>query len=429
MTAGRLVSNLDAGERRALEVLNDYRLRVTAAADQCKALQQEVREAEAARHEAAAQVEAALDALERGRAEAAAKADQTQAWRDAKAERDKAEAVAAEAEKKAAASQAELGAKKKPYDEDPLFTYLWQRHFGTSQYTAGSLARSLDHMVAEFIGYADARPNYAALIEIPLRLQEHAAATRQAAQKPQAALAEIERQAMLAAGVDAKENTLTEARHKLAAIDDTAEKKKELLRKVDEARTALVAGNSDPAYEQALRTIADADAADSLANLYAEARRTPTTADESVIARIEEIDGKIARTDAEIAEFRRQALELSRRRSEMEQVRERFRRTGYDHPQSSFDNPGDLGNVLKGMLEGAVRSGVLWELLQRGHRSQPSRGSADFGLPEFPMPFPVPGGSATTGGAWRNPSSRGGWSPSGPELPRGNTDFETGGSF
>jgi hypothetical protein len=431
MTAGRLVSNLDAGERRALEILNDYRLRVAAAADQCKALQKEVSEAEAARHEASAGVEAALDVVDRGRAEAAAKANQTLAWRDAKAARDKAGAIAAEAEKKAAAAQAELGAKKKPYDEDPLFTYLWRRHFGTSQYTAGGFARNLDRVVAEFIGYANARPNYAALIEIPLRLKEHAAATRQAAQQPQSALADIERQAMLAAGVDGKEKTLAEARHKLAVIDDTVEKKQDLLRKVDAARAALVAGKSDPAYEEALRTIAAADAADSLANLYAEARRTPTTADESVVARIEEIDRKIANTDAEIAEFRRQALEVSRRRSEMEQVRERFRRTGYDHPQSTFNNSSDIGDVLKGILEGAVRSGVLWDLLQNGHRSRPNRGSADFGLPDFPMPFPVPGGSSndTTGDAWRNPSSRGGWSPRAPDPPRSDNDFSTGGSF
>ena len=42
MTAGRLVGNLDAGERRALQILDDYRLRVAAAAEQCEALQKEV---------------------------------------------------------------------------------------------------------------------------------------------------------------------------------------------------------------------------------------------------------------------------------------------------------------------------------------------------------------------------------------------------
>ncbi len=105
-------------------------------------------------------------------------------------------------------------------------------------------------------------------------------ATREAAAKPQALSREIERRAMLEAGVDAKERILAEARHKLAVIDDTVEQKREMLRKVDAARAALVAGDSDPVYNEALTTVAAADAEDSLANLYAEARRTPTGADE-----------------------------------------------------------------------------------------------------------------------------------------------------
>ena len=431
MAAGRLVGNLDAGERRALKILDDYRLRIAAASEQREGLQKEVTGAEAERHAAAAVVEAALDAVDRLRAEAEAKVQATEAWRGAKALRDKAEAVAAEAEKKAEASAAELGAKKKPYDEDPLFAYLWQRQFGTARFAGGNIARILDRMVAEFIGYDGSRPNYAALIEIPLRLKEHAIATREAAAKPQAALAEIERRVMFEAGVDAKERTLAEARHKLAGIDDTVEKKRDMLRKVDAARAALVAGDSDPAYNEALTTVAAADAEDSLANLYAEARRTPTGADESIVGRLEAIDGKIAKTETEIAGLRREALDLARRRSEMDEVREKFRRTGYDHPQSTFDNEGEIGGVLQNVLEGVVRSGVLWDLLRQGHRSRPSRGSADFGLPDFPLPFPIPGGgtSDARGGEWRDPSSRGGWSPEPPRSKPDDDEFSTGGSF
>src|SRR5262245_10182299 len=169
MAAGRLVGNLDAGERRAKQILDDYRLRIAAAVEQCNALQKEVTQAEAVRHAASAEVETALDVVEHDRAAAEASVKATQAWQDAKGARDRAEAIAAEAEKKAAASEAELGAKQKPYDEDPLFAYLWRRRFGTSQYTGGHIARMLDRMVAEFIAYDGARPNYAALIEIPQR--------------------------------------------------------------------------------------------------------------------------------------------------------------------------------------------------------------------------------------------------------------------
>src|SRR5262249_18407034 len=100
IAAGRLVNDLDAGERRARQILDDYRLRLTAAAEQCGTLQKEVMQAEAARHVASEEVETALEAVDHGRADAEAKVQGTQGWRDAKATRDKAEAIAAEAERK-----------------------------------------------------------------------------------------------------------------------------------------------------------------------------------------------------------------------------------------------------------------------------------------------------------------------------------------
>jgi chromosome segregation ATPase len=431
MMAGRLVDNLDAGERRALQILEDYRLRVAAVGAQRDKLQAEVARAEAERHTAAAAVESALDAVDRLRAEAEAKVEATEAWRTAKMERDQAEAIAAEAEKKAAASEAELGAKKKPYDDDPLFAYLWRHGFGTAKYTGGRLVRAVDRVVAHFISYDAIRPNYSALMEIPLRLREHATARREAVAERQAVLAEIARRALVEAGVEAKEKILVEARHNLAVLDDTAEKKRELLRKIDESRNALVAGDANPAYNEALTTIAAADAEDSLVNLYAEARRTPTDADEAIVAKLEAIATKMSQIETEIAKLRKQVVELSQRRSEMQEVRESFRRSGYDHPQITFDNDGNIGNVLGGILEGAVRSGVLWDMLRQGHRSLPTRTSSDFGMPGFPLPFPTPGSGAndTWGGGWRNPTSRGGWAPAPPERRSDSDDFTTGGSF
>lgn len=443
MAAGRLVGNLDAGERRATQILDDYRLRMAAATERREALLKEVASAEAERHAAATAVETALEAVEALRAQAEGKVQTTPDWRAAQAVRDQADAIASEAEKKADGSEAELGAKKKPYDDDPLFTYLWRRRFATAAYEAGNIARAMDRVVANFIGYSDARPNYAALIEIPLRLREHATAKRAAVAEPRAALADIERTAMVEAGVDAKEKVLAEARHRLAAIEDTVENKHGLLRKIDEARSALVAGGTDPAYNEALTTIAAADSKDDLATLYAEARRTPTSADESIVRGLEAIDAKIAATETEIADLRRTAQDLSRRRLEVEQVRDRFRTTGYDHPQTTFENEGAIGEALKSILEGTVRSGVLWDLLRRGYGSRPTRGRPDFGSPSFPFPFPTTGGTTTDndsmGGGWRNPSSRGGWSPD-TEPPEdrsrsddGNRsddgDFSTGGSF
>ena len=161
-------------------------------------------------------------------------------------------------------------------------------------------------------------------------------------------------------------------------------------------RKALVAGEANPAYNEALETIAAADSKDDLAALYAEARRTPTTADEAIVRGLEVIDAKIATAEAEIAGLRRTAQELSSRRLEVEQVRDRFRTTGYDHPQATFENNGAISDTLKDILEGVVRSGVLWDLLRKGYGSRPTRGGGTSALPVSRFPFPAPAARLAT---------------------------------
>ena len=424
--AGRLVNSLDAGERRAVQILDDYRLRIANTTERRDALFKEVASAQAARNAAAKLVEEALAAVESLRTEAEGKVQAVAAWQEAKATSDQASAVASEAEKKAANAEAELGAKRKPYDEDPLFIYLWQRGFGTSRYQSGNFVRVMDRVVADFIGFANVRPNYAALIEIPLRLREHATAQRAAAAERLAALSAIERRAMVEAGIEPKERALNEARHKLAAEDRTLEDKATLLRKTDEERTTLVSGGSNPTYEEALTTIASADAKDQIAALYLEARRTATPADDAIVRKVEAIDGQLGKTEAQLAELRSTAQDLAKRRVEIERVRDRFRGAGYDHPHGTFGNDRDIADALGRTMAGTIAGQILWQVLQGGYGTRAPTGRPDFGYPTSPFPFPIPGGGrdGPSGGEWRDPSSRGGWTPDGRD-----DDFTTGGSF
>ena len=426
MAAGRLVNSLDAGERRAVQILDDYRLRIANTTERRDALFKEVASAQAARNAAAKLVEEALAAVESLRTEAEGKVQAVAAWQEAKATSDQASAVASEAEKKAANAEAELGAKRKPYDEDPLFIYLWQRGFGTGRYQSGNFVRVMDRMVADFIGFANVRPNYAALIEIPLRLREHATAQRAAAAERLAALSAIERRAMVEAGIEPKERALNEARHKLAAEDRTLEDKATLLRKTDEERTTLVSGGSNPTYEEALTTIASADAKDQIDALYLEARRTATPADDAVVRKVEAIDGQLGKTEAQLAELRSTAQDLAKRRVEIERVRDRFRGAGYDHPHGTFGNDRDIADALGRTMAGTIAGQILWQVLQGGYGTRAPTGRPDFGYPTSPFPFPIPGGGrdGPSGGEWRDPSSRGGWTPDGRD-----DDFTTGGSF
>jgi len=436
MEAGRLVENLDAGERRAAQILNEYRGRMAAVADRRETLLKETTKAQADRDAAARQVEAALAAVETVRAAVEGKVKAEPAWQEAKVANDAADAVATEAEKKAALSEADLGAKRKPYDDDPLFIYLWRRGFGTGRYNGGNFSRFMDRMVADFIGFGDVRANYAALIEIPLRLREHATTKRAAASERLTAMSQIERRAMLDAGIEPKEQVLAGARQNLAAADKSVEEKQAGLRKVDEERRGLVSGDANPAYEEALATIALADSKDQLAALFQEARRTATGADDAIVRKIETIDAAVAKADTEVADLRRTAQDLARRRVEVEQVRDRFRGAGYDHPHANFPNGDAISDTLRQVLGGAAGA-VLWQVLQGGYTNRGPMGRPDFGYPTSPFPFPIPSGgsSGSTGGDWREPDTRGNWSAGesagGGDGGGGGDDdrFTTGGSY
>ena len=127
---------------------------------------------------------------------------------------------------------------------------------------------------------------------------------------------------------------------------------------------------------------------------------------------------QIPKADAEVAELRRTAQGLAKRRIEIERVRDRFRGAGYDHPHGTFGNDNAIADALGRMLAGSIGGQILWEILQGGYSTRGPVGRPDFGYPTSPFPFPIPGGgsSGPWGGEWRDPSSRGNWTADGNEA-------------
>ncbi|HZO12805.1 MAG TPA: hypothetical protein VFB62_06095, partial [Polyangiaceae bacterium] len=143
----------------------------------------------------------AVKALHELRSRVEAETVVSPSWATQRARIDGLRRVVEKAEAKAAQAEGDREAKRKPYDADPLFRYLWERRFGSNHYAAGALTRFADSSIARLIGYDEARANYTLLNEIPVRLREHLDHVRREVAAQEDKLKEIERAALVSTSI------------------------------------------------------------------------------------------------------------------------------------------------------------------------------------------------------------------------------------
>ena len=370
-----VVQQLDNAERRALELVKNRSGELKQQAETRTALFATVQSAEADRHKRAATLEQALAGLEAVKRAAEPKIRTSTAWKTQQERISTAIKVADEAEKKTVLSEKDREQKRKPYEADALFMYLWNAKFASAEYDAGFLTRFFDRMIARKVGYPDARANYSMLNEIPLRLREHAERCKLAIETEKQGLAKAEAVALAEIGAGDLVAKVDTARHALIEAEKTLSAKKLALEDF-EARTAAAA--ADPAYEQAVNILAEADSRQDIRDLYEEARQTRTKDDDRIISQIEKIDARLGKAEQETQTIRAEARDIARRRADIERERDNFRQRGYDNPYGGFGNSSVLGQILGGILQGAVQGSLRHPRhVDLRHRSRRRRRQVD----------------------------------------------------
>jgi hypothetical protein len=412
MARNEFVGELDAAERRAQQLIRRHEQALAGLAGKRDEAARALEAAQAARHKRAEDLETAVHELDRLTAEAGAKAHGAAGWTAQQEAAAKAKNIAEEADKKADLAEADRDEKKKPYEADPLFMYLWQRKFGTGEYASGFFVRFFDRKVAALVGYQGARPNYHMLNEIPKRLRAHADRAAAIAKEETDKLAAMESAALEAAGGAALTEKVAAARAELEAAERELAGKRAALAAIEKQREAALKEDGDGAFKEAVALLAEADSKLDLRTLQAEAMRTATTHDENLVARIRDIDAAIARADQEVAQIRAEARELAQRRVEIERVRDNSRRQGYDNPFGTFQNGSVIGDVIGGVLSGALRGAILDQVLREGYRERSHHWEPDFGNRGSGgggLNFPNWGGGSPGGGGSSSGSGTG-WS-------------------
>jgi hypothetical protein len=416
LAGGGVIDQLTAAERQARALLDQRSDAMKAIDAKLAELEPELARLAAERAALCKEVDNETETLEAAEQAALNALFETEDYKTRHAKAEEAEKVAHHAEQKMRFAEQDRVEKGKPYEDDPLFMYLWDRGFGTSKYKGGFIARYLDGWVARLIGFDKARANWAMLVEIPKRLKAHAETQRARADEEAKRLDDIEQAALESREPAEGRRRLSDARARLDALDARTSEMEAKRSGILEERAELNSG-ADKRTTEALDVIVSALKREDLRQLRQQAMRTPIPEDDTVVDRIGDIEAMIEAVKTAVTEQKGLQAEHRKRLAELERVRQDYRRQGSRNDAWDFRDAGMLTMLLTQVLGGALSGDVLTDQMNR-RRVPRQRGGFGGG---FPMPR-FPGGFGGGGGRMpRMPRTPGGG--------RGGGGFRTGGGF
>jgi hypothetical protein len=349
----------------------------------------------------------AVETLQRHLEESKKKLEQDQAYRLQKEKAIRAAEVTQRADEKASQSEADLASKGKPYQEDSIFMYLWQRRYLTPDYRANSIIRSLDGWVAQLIDFREARADYHMLNELPLRLREHADRAAEEAKRQQKALQALERQAAEKDGVGASQTALEKAEAQLQQVNDEVESYEKQYQELLEQKADFTAGKDEYTQKAVEVLVAELENEDTL-ELYRQAQATPRPEDDAIVLRLHKLQQEQQETNKRISDLNADRQQHRKALEELTKLGDKFRRSNYDTRFSSFPTNLGIGMLLGEILRGGRSSGSAWDRIGESQK---------WDFPDF-------GGSGGSGGG-----GFGGFGGFGSGGGFGGGGFRTGGGF
>ncbi|MEP7240897.1 MAG: hypothetical protein ABI697_08435 [Devosia sp.] len=269
-------------------------------------------------------------------------------------------AAAELASRKVAQAEASRERNGRPYRDDPLFMYLWEKGYGARTYRASALVGWLDGRIARLIGFEGARANFVALNDIPLRLRDHASQLQQQAQAAALEIAAVESEAVDTAGGGAAREGLREAVTGIDAIDHAVMQRED---QRDDAIKSIreLAQGSQPGYANAMRMFSGVIERGELRVLLAEARATPKGQDPTLVQQLDDIRRRARDEDEEVRGQRARLKTLASRRRDLEDLRAELKALGFDNPQSQFGDDDLVGDALNVFLRGEISIAGYWD--------------------------------------------------------------------
>lgn len=376
--SGELDSELNAADANVVEILQQRESAIDRLTADIESLNTEIERSDAEREQLLERCNEVSDQIVGIETKVQAELKFNQAYIDQFKAAQQAESVSQEAEQKVERAKADMAEKAKPYQDDALFMYLWERGFGTTDYKGGLFSRFMDSWVARVIKYEPARINYWNLQEIPKRLTEHADRVGDVADSQMMALQQLEQDALEQAGGPELEESLAALRQQLDDYDDIIEGKEAELNECLSSRAAFNSG-SDDYIQQSIARISSALEHQNLASIHRYVRQTHSPLDDKLVIELQNLEDSIASLQGDMTGVRKLHDNQISRLRELETVRQQFKNSRFDDVRSGFANESLISSVLTQFLQGVITGADVWGTIKRNQRYRNVGSSPDFG--------------------------------------------------
>lgn len=390
-----------------------------------------ISELEAERASQAAKTEAAILAYDEAAARTQEALQSDEAYLNALHALEEADRIAQKAEAKLAVAREDEAAKGAPYEDDPLFSYLWDRDYGTDDYRGWFLPRALDAWVAKLCNYHQYRLNYQRLKELPVRLEEHVARCHELANEAEAHVKKVESDRLAADGVTDLHAASMSSQSELEALDQAIEKAEELHLALTDQLARAATGETEP-FIKAKAMVATALSRERISDLRLVTAETTSPEDDRLVSRALMLIDQRQSLEASGNDTGDTLNKLKSELARLEKVRRRFKKNRFDGPHSGFSGNLVLSALLSALINGAMSDRDFWRQVDRAHRKIRRHTDIDFGDDDWMDGFRLPGptGPGGFGGGLPSRHRRGRTRIPAPRMPRPRPGgFRTGGGF
>lgn len=375
---GSLMDALDHTDRETLDILQQREIALSNLEKDISEAEQAIEKQEQEREDFAQQLE--TDAQNVIEAEHKVQSElENDAEYQAQLEQARiADSISDEAEEKGALADKDRIEKGKPFENDPLFHYLWKRKYGTADYRANLFSRMLDNWVAKLCEYENNRVNYWTLLEIPRRLLKHAENVRQTADAEALRLQDLEKKALAEGKVPDLQKTLEEAENELKERDERIAKSESDRNELLNQRSTFVSGQ-DEYTKKCVALLARVMERSDVFELSRAVNETPSREDDVLARELHELREEEEDLQKDLKESRQRQDKQLQRLKELESVRHKFKQHRFDDLRSGFTNEALITSVLNQFLKGMLNGSDVWSTIKRYQRHRDVGAWPDFG--------------------------------------------------